>query len=289
MEPDKRPSPLLLVVCLAIFLATSSAQANIDILFNYSYDSNNFFNNTNKGVLESAASYFESILTDDLTAITSGGDNHFNASFSDPSTGDSVTINDYSVAADTIEIFVGARDLGTTTLGEGGPGGYSVSGTSNFVTNAITRGETSTTAGVNGSSATDFAPWGGSIAFDIDANWYYDTDTGTDESFSGYDFYSVALHELGHVLGIGTADSWSNKISNGAFAGPHAVAAHGGAVPVTSDGGHWKDGTTSTVNGQSQEAAMDPTIAAGQRKRFTKLDEAGLEDIGWQVSSASPQ
>ena len=29
---------------------------------------------------------------------------------------------------------------------------------------------------------------------------------------------------------------------------------------------------------------MDPAIAYGQRKRLTKLDFAGLQDIGWQVA-----
>jgi hypothetical protein len=33
-----------------------------------------------------------------------------------------------------------------------------------------------------------------------------------------------------------------------------------------------------------QEVALDPSIAAGQRKHFTALDYAAMKDIGWQVS-----
>ena len=33
------------------------------------------------------------------------------------------------------------------------------------------------------------------------------------------DFYSVAGHELGHLLGIGTAPSWSGNVSGGSFVG----------------------------------------------------------------------
>jgi len=62
-----------------------------------------------------------------------------------------------------------------------------------------------------------------------------------------------------------------------------AEAAYGGSVPLNSAHDHWAKGTMSTVNGVSQQAAMDPAIAAGQRRYFTRLDMAGLSDVGWQV------
>ncbi len=288
--------PALSLILALLFAPPSSAA--FDISFDYTYDANGFFNDTSKAVLESAASYFESVIKDDLLAIDSnkdeGGINNFTATFFNPSDpyGDNITRSNFDVAADTVTIFVGGAQLGSNTLGLGGYGGYSVSGTSAFINNAITRGETTDTSGVQGATATDFAPWGGSISFNSGADWYFDPDPSTDEDFSGYyDFYSVALHELGHVLGIGTADSWDNKINgSNQFTGTNAVTAYGGNVPLSTNGGHWQKDTGSTLPGTSttQEAAMDPDIAAGQRKRFTTLDNAGLEDIGWQVAPASP-
>ena len=128
--------------------------------------------------------------------------------------------------------------------------------------------------------ATDFAPWGGSISFDTGASWYFDADVTTVESFSGNDFYSVALHELAHLLGFGTADSWFNKVNSGNFTGDSS-----GTVALQPDNSHWKDGTLSLVNSVRQETAMDPSITTGTRKYMTDLDMAALSDIGWEVSA----
>lgn len=78
----------------------------------------------------------------------------------------------------------------------------SVSGTYTFVDNAVTGGETPLTLGVQGALATDLVPQGGSIAFDSSTSWSFVADTGTTEQFSGSDFFSVALHEPGHLLGF---------------------------------------------------------------------------------------
>jgi len=101
----------------------------------------------------------------------------------------------------------------------------------------------------------------------------------------------VAIHEIAHVLGFGTAPSWNRLVGSDGFSGPNAVAAHGGSVPLAIDGdgnpddAHWQDGTQSTVAGVDQEAAMDPAINAGTRKFFTDLDWAALADIGWEVQA----
>jgi len=64
-----------------------------------------------------------------------------------------------------------------------------------------------------------------------------------------------------------------------------AAAFGGGSVPLTSDEGHWADGTMSTVFGYGGvgEANLDPTLATGAFKPFTDLDVAGLDDIGWDI------
>jgi hypothetical protein len=97
----------------------------------------------------------------------------------------------------------------------------------------------------------------------------------------------VALHETGHVLGIGTADSWFANVSGATFAGPASTATFGGLVPLEADGGHWASDTMSTIYGTStaQEAAMDPDLTTGTRKVFTTLDMAGLQDVGWTLAA----
>ncbi len=124
------------------------------------------------------------------------------------------------------------------------------------------------------------------MVFDIDNNWYVDTDVSTAEPFSGDDFYSVALHEVAHILGYGTADTWFNQINgSNEFTGATSVAVFGGNVPLQPGGGHWLDGTDGSLDGIFVEAAMDPTLRVGTRKEFTPLDLAALADIGWEVTA----
>lgn len=271
----------------AALLGMSCHQASaITLQFDYTYDTNNFFDTqAKKNVLEAAGAFFSNVIQDDLTAITSGSGGAFNANFSNPADGSSTTINNFSVPADTLIVYAGGRSITGSTLGIGGPGGFGISSaTQAFLDNAVSRGEgDGTQSATNGSTATDFAPWGGSITFDSGANWYFDPDLSTSADVMNNDFYSVALHELGHLLGIGTSDSWNNLISGSDFTGAASSSVFGSNVPLE-NAGHWLDGTTGLVNGVSQEAAMDPSILVGTRKVFTDLDLAGLTDVGWEVA-----
>lgn len=275
-------------VCMAAgFLLVFGQQASaIVIEFDYTFDTNNFFSTQGrKDVLNAAGSSFSSIIRDDLTAINPGGANSFNATLSNPASGASTTINNFSVGTNTLIIYAGGRALSAGVLGSGGFGGFDAGGTTAFVNNAVTRGETPDATGVQGTSATDFAPWGGSVAFDTGENWYFDPDVSTSEDVINIDFFSVALHEIGHLLGIGIADSWDNLVSGTNFTGAASSGVFSGNVPLDTGLSHWADGTTGLVSGVSQEAAMDPSMLAGTRKVFTDLDRAALVDIGWEVSA----
>jgi hypothetical protein len=288
IDHKTRKATLSKAVAIAVLCAASTQVSALpfNIQFDYSYDTNNFFDTQAKrDVLSAAGNYFNGIIEDDLMAITSVGSNQFDAVFTNPGDGTSATLNGYNVAENTIVIYAGGRGLSGSTLGVGGAGGFGVSGFSDFVTNAITRGETATTAGVSGTTAVDIAPWGGSISFNTSSSWYFDSDLTTDGDIVGNDFYSVALHEIGHVMGIGIADSWDNLVSGNVFTGAASNAANGGDVLLNSSLSHWANGTGSFVDGLVQEAAMDPSLNTGTRKFFTDLDKAGLTDIGWQVSA----
>lgn len=266
------------IIATSLLLALSGhAQASIDIQFDFSYDTGNFFGNAGSAAtLEAVANVFEARFSDSFSAITSSGSNSFNPLFFNPSDpfGADITLNSASFAADVIRIYVGGADLGNDTLGLGGPGGYSCSGSGSFCADAERRGQ----GIVSGSSATDYAPWGGAISFSNTENWHFGTTTN-DLDNNEADFYSVAMHEMAHVLGFGTADSFNALISDGQFVGPSS-----GTVALSSDEGHWAEGTDSQVNGVFQEAAMTPSIFIGERKAFTDLDFAAMNDIGWEVS-----
>lgn len=273
-------------IALAVLCSTSQSAEALSINFDYSYDGG-FFSGGNiirRSTLTAAGNTLGSLLTDSLTSITSGGGNQFNASFSRPDTGSIFTLTNYNVASNALTIFVGGRALTGTTLGSSGPGGFSASGTSIFLATVEQRGQAGITTGTK---ATDFAPWGGSIVFNSSSNWYFDSNTATTESFNGNDFYSVALHELAHVLGFGTSDVWNNLIAASNFTGTNSKIAYGGKVPLSPNPGHWQEGTQSIVSGLAQEAAMDPSLLTGTRKVYTALDLAALKDIGWQVGVAA--
>ena len=262
----------------ALALAPALASANINIVFDYTYDTGGFFGTTQKSILESAANVFESRITDELGAITSSGGNHYDFRFFDPrDPNQSLILSDRSVGNDELRIFVGASDLGGSTLGEGGPGGASALGSPAFIA-SLNRGQT----GV--ATQTDFAPWGGFLSFSNRTDWYFDSNTNTLESFSGPDFYSVAIHEISHVLGFGTSASWNRLVVNPAA---HTYnGTYGGTQPLNSNNDHWLNGLTSTINGSgSFETAMDPSILLGTRKELTDLDWNALRDIGWQVAA----
>ncbi len=280
----------LLLAAGALQLTTSVARATVAFQFDYSFDTSGFFSGGNIGrrtLLEDAATVFTSRITDTLDAITPGGVNSWTAVTFNPSdTGTNISVSNLLVDLNTIIVYVGASDLPGSTIGLGGPGGFSVGGTQGFVDTVVGRGQAG--ALLAQASRTDFGPWGGSLAFDSLTNWYFDSNPSTVETFTGQnDFYSVAVHELGHLLGLGTADSWDNLVSGGAFTGVNSVLANGGNVTLSAGLDHWAEGTMSTLVGTltAQEAAMDPSLTTGSRKFFTTLDFAGLDDIGWSLTA----
>ena len=275
------------LAAVTLSLPTPEAEAII-IQLDYTYDTFFTAGSANRARLEDAASFYENLLEDDLEAITPTGNyslfipDAWQINFENPATGGVVTVDDPTIAADTVRIYVGARTFAGSQLAEGGFGGAATFGSATFNNTVATRGET-------GVGTTDFAPWGGYISVDDSTTW--DTTlagNGTDQHL-----YSTLIHEIAHVLGVGTAPSWDAMINgSNEFTGTESVADYGGNVPLHFSAGsgrydHWQDGLTSNIRGTttSQETNLDPTINAGDVKLLTNLDVAALDDIGWDIAA----
>ena len=248
----------------------------------YSLDASGFFSDpARKAVMQQAATLMQGRIADTLSAVVPSGSNTWTLDVRNPATGNVTTINNPTIPADTIVVYVGGRELGGTTLGVGGRAGWGGSGTQSWLDVLRARGE----SGALASTKTDYAPHAGSVAFDVTTPWFFgSTTSGLTTSKS--DFLSVAVHERGHVLGFtDSTPSFQALISGNTLVGPKSKAANGGAaVPLNPENAHWAEGTKSG----GVETAMDPTLTRGTRKLFTPLDWAGLDDIGWEITAATP-
>ncbi len=298
---------------VALCLIAQPAAA-ITIHIDYGYDTNNFFGSGNpqgaaagiqaKAAMEAAASYFSGILTDSFSAIQTPVPYHssvsngvvtwsWQESFTNPTTGSTVTVIDPTVAANQYIVYAGARSLSGSTAGIGAAGAYAwssnITGTNSFSQsdinqiNAITANFQDAVER-RGQSGGGFARWGGVVSFDTSSRtWHYDYTTLP--SVGETDFYSVAIHELAHSLGFGESNgsstsAWGALVDGSTFTGINAESQYGGSpVPLSADKAHWAVGTTSVVYGTSiaQEASMDPDILSGTRKRFTARRCGGHE------------
>ena len=322
-----------LIVLMLLLVSSNIPEVQaINIVIDYRYDSNNFFNTQQKrDAMQAVADRFSEIITTSLTeAQLLDNANDWRIGFSHPGTGNSWEVSaannlgsdsiydagaaaaseyrgPWTLPADSFVIYAGGMSL--SSAGQGGTG----TGT-NFTT-TYSNGSSHLNRGFRASGDVTALPmWGGSITFDNDANRTWHFDLTTQAPFSSTDFYSIALHEVGHVLGLSTSwADWTQNVSGSVFTGSKAVAAYNAdngtsrtsLNQVSAANGHWAEdaydsklftggnpqqvGTVGT--GNFQDLLMEPTAdftSTQRRFELTNVDVAALEDIGWSVISAPP-
>jgi hypothetical protein len=257
---------------------TGQAPNKITAKINYSLDTSGFFTTARRQLLQSVVDSIVGRFSDTLTAIQPSGSNTWQAIFDHPSlpNGNTQSRSNLTIAQNEILIFAGARPMDAPQLGQGGPGGFSGSGSQVFLNTLQSRGQGTTTGG----NANDFGPWGGSISFNTRVNWYFGNDADQLQA-DQHDFVTVAAHEMFHLLGFGVSAAWQRLVSGGVFTGSNSRAQFDGSgnPPLSSDRGHWQF----DLADNGMETLLDPDQTTGIRKIPTPLDIAGLKDIGWSI------
>lgn len=240
------------------------------IQFDYRFDDIGFFSDpSRRDVLDEAARIWGEIIHDDFADIPAG------VSFDivDPSDGITTQSVTLTQPIDDVMIFVGAQPT-SSFLGQAGPDGFSAEG--DIFWSRISddfRG-----AG----PVTDFEPWVGSMTFSSTADWNFDINQTPSGKF---DFLSVALHEIAHVLGYGTSAAFDEFVSAGRFWGPNAVDENGGAPVLLVS----LSDTHVVEDYRDDSVLMDPTLTDGIRTLPTDLDKAILADIGYSIIGFNQQ
>ncbi|MEM1211068.1 MAG: matrixin family metalloprotease [Planctomycetota bacterium] len=239
----QRPAAAL-VTTLVTGAAVTQAHA-IEIVMDYSLDSNNFFDpSTADGLaartaMQAVADRYSRIITSSLGAAEINDVNDARIGFINPSTGSSIQISGAASAASDSLIGIGAAEAdiylpggrtfeadtltifaGATSLGAAGLGG---SGSGQNITTVFDDPNSHLNRGFNVGSGS-LPTWGGFVSFDIGRDWNFSLDTATVLGQS--DFYSIAMHEVGHVLGLAIdVSDFTDDVTGDQYFGPNTIAA----------------------------------------------------------------
>lgn len=284
---------------------------SFDIKFDYRFDKLGFFTSERKAVLEAAAEVWSAYIKDEfddvtfknaiqvpiasitqetntssqptganvivkdlhsvkcscsqccshnLNAVSEGTSSYFNIEITNKTAVLEEPIDDVLIFAYSVDM-----PDGVTTLGNAGPFGSYIIGSD-------------LDERYNGD---DFQPWLGTVFFNHNADFYFDSTPLTDDvPDKQSDFFSAALHEIGHILGIGSAPVFQRLTDekNMEFEGENSISVNGGE-PV-----RLHDDLSHIHEDSDIEALLEPTSTRGEKTLLSDLDLALLEDIGYQTN-----
>lgn len=285
------------IVLLFILLPFSvRLEAAIDIIFDYTYDTTNWFGDEQRYIMDQAAYAFESrlggetfgsLIPSDYAGSSATG--YLNAS--NPVGGARINKNFGTLLADgstfgeanTIVIFPGAGAASGSTLAwaSGGIGYSGVLGDSyiNYIDN--TR-----------DTSTNYDSVGGAISVNHSYDWYFDTDlTDFDNTTNKYDFYSTMVHEIGHLMGFrDQSDAWDvlyDDATNTWIGNEGKTANSGNPIPMDSASkSHFNKSLLDSSHVVCKcHPVMDVSSGTNERASFSELDFAVLKDIGYSISA----
>jgi hypothetical protein len=309
----------------------------INVVIDYRYDTNSFFNTPEKrSAIEAAAARYSAIVTTSLFAVTLEDDNiDPRIGFKHPGTGAEFQVssaasptsdflvqtgraaaaNEYrgvwSIPADQVIVYAGGQPISPNGMtSEGG----ARSGANDDLVYDDTNSHMNRGFRASGSE-TNLPMWGGSVWFDTDGSTVWHTNHTTAPPTGATDLYTMALHEIGHVLGLCTRwNEWTSHIApNSRLFSGQAVGAYNadngttqatlnvhGPLPLSTLNPHWQDNQYNSFifenanpnyvdtvgSGALQDVLMEPNLApAGRRLELTNVDVAALRDAGWTTIS----
>jgi len=250
-------------VAAAALSAVGTLQSyGINIVWDFSYDVHEFWTPEKRQVLDLVAQQFNGyILNTPDYSIYSDDVMNFTISFTDPGTGSLESIPYFPAGNQTLIIFAGARPLEGSLLGLGGPVNYGFGYSS-------PRGETFADLMYEADNEETFQPFAGTISLKLEADYYFGLEDAV--PVGKIDLFTLALHEVAHVLGIGTSDAWKARVDeNGYYKGEHVVEIVG------------PDGLPTTPAHLDGPYVMNATLTSGTRIYLSDIEYAMLEDLGY--------
>ena len=298
------------------------SSTSVTIVFDYTYDTNGFFTPERRAIMLKAADALTSRMEGTTWARvdTDGLGGNYDLAFIDPSTLAISWSHNVVIPENQITIYLGAInfvdspwDRMQSSKGSGATQLMSIRNVSGGIGNVLT-------------TSTQYRPINASITFDLQGiqgfsqgitnQWHFDSDGNlntddrdpTDPHYNEYsDFYTTAIHELGHVMGIHNPDVFSpfieadpnfcsaylNLVDDDgaggyAFTGSNAKQLYydhiGQNIPLeVSTKCHWADGVRSvTADGFT---SINHESTQMFRLGFSELEFGALQDMGYTISS----